>query len=657
MPSGLALRQDIEQGSGCFPRPLLFWVPAREGPLSNTDEAATRVLNREIAMHLLDVDLSTGTHHPVIVSEADSASFLGGSGLGARILARETGPETDPLGPDNVLIFALGPLTGTGFPCSGRHSIVSRSPLTGLFAESDVGGRWGTELARAGWGGLIIRGRAARPAMLVVTEEGLEFRDASPLWGLDTFAAAESVKAELGPKAQAAVIGPAGEKQVLLAAVMHDGTHARAAGRCGLGAVMGSKLLKAVVVRGSRKPELADPDGASRMFRELNKRIREAGRSLSACGTAGGIMALEQSGDLPIKNFRQSRWAEAEKLSGETLAELYLTGRFHCGACPIGCGREIEVPGDSHHKSVSGAGPEYESVGMLGSSCLVDDLEAVCRANDLCNRYGLDTISTGAAVAFAMEAFERGLLTRAGLDGLELRWGDGAAMLEMVRRIGTREGFGAVLGLGVMEAARRLGSEAQEFALHVKGLELPAHDPRAFFSSALSYATSNRGACHLAGFTHGLEDSLTVPELGYPDPLDPFAVEGKGEMVAVMQNLMGLFDSLKVCKFVLGPLTIQDMIHGLFAVTGRKSTLSDLMLTGERIFNLKRMYNMRCGISRKDDTLPGRLLTRPRTGGRAAGRLPHLGRMLHDYYLFRGWDEFGRPRPETLQRLGLREDG
>jgi aldehyde:ferredoxin oxidoreductase len=527
--------------------------------------------------------------------------------------------------------------------------------LTGLFAESDVGGRWGTELARTGWAGLIIRGRASRPTLLWVTAEGLELRDASPVWGLDTFEAAERLSRDFGPRVQAAVIGPAGERQVRLACVMHDGPHARAAGRCGLGAVMGSKLLKAVVVKGSRKPDLARPEEARTLFRDLNRRIKKASGALSTCGTAGGIVALEENGDLPIKNFRQSRWPGAEKLSGEALAELYLTGRFHCGACPIGCGREIEVPGDSNHKAVSGAGPEYESAGTLGSYCLVDDLEAVCRANDLCNRAGMDTISVGAAVAFAMEAFERGLLTGADLDGLELRWGDGAAMLEMVRRIAGQEGYGAVLGLGVRESARLLGPEALEFAMHVKGLELPAHDPRAFFSSGLSYATSNRGACHLAGMTHGLEDALTVPELGYPEPLDPFAVRGKGEMVAAMQNLMGLFDSLKVCKFVLGPLTIQDMIRGLGLVTGREVAFEDFLLTGERIFNLKRLYNLRCGVSRKDDTLPGRILTRPRTEGRARGRLPHLGRMLHDYYLSRGWDEFGRPRQETLQRLGLQE--
>jgi len=607
-------------------------------------------------MQFLDVDLSKGTYSSLKVREDDQVRFLGGSGLGARILSKETGPDTDPLGPDNVLIFALGPLTGTGFPCSGRHSVVAKSPLTGLFAESDVGGRFGTAMARTGWNGLLIRGRAQTPTVLLVTEDGLEFRDAGSLWGQDTFEAAQSLSRELGRKAQAAVIGPAGERQVPLAAIMHDGSHARAAGRCGLGAVMGSKLLKAVVVQGSRKPSIDQPAEASRFFKSLNTRIREAGRSLASCGTAGGITALEESGDLPIKNFRQSRWPEAEKLSGEVLAELYLTGRFHCGACPIGCGREIEISGSSGDRPVSGAGPEYESVGMLGSTCLVDDLEAVCRATDLCNRYGMDTISVGAAVAFGMEAYERGLLTPVDLQGLDLSWGNSTAMLEMVRQIGEQEGVGAVLGLGVREAARRLGPRAGEFALQVKGLELPGHDPRAYFSSGLSYATSNRGACHLAGLTHGLENALTVPELGYPEPLDPFAVSGKGRMVAVMQNLMGLFDSLKVCKFVLGPMSIQDMIQGLYLVTGRETELSDFMLTGERIFNLKRMYNVRCGVSRKDDTLPLRVLTRSRTGGRAKERLPHLGRMLHDYYQCRGWDEFGLPRTETLQRLGLQED-
>ncbi|MFW6106174.1 MAG: aldehyde ferredoxin oxidoreductase family protein [Desulfovermiculus sp.] len=603
-------------------------------------------------MLFLEVDLSTGQVGKRVISEEEQRAYLGGSGIGAKILYDTTGPQTDALGPENTLIFSIGPLTGTGFPCSGRHSIVAKSPLTGLFAESDAGGRWGTELAKTGWAGLIIRGRAQDPVYVLVTDDGLQIHDAREVWGKDTFESASMLSEKWGKGVQAAVIGPAGEKQIPLACVMHDGSHARAAGRCGLGAVMGSKNLKAVLTQGTKRPPMYDAAKLKAVTRTLNQQIKSAGHALSTCGTAGGIMSLEASGDLPIKNFRQSRWPEAENLSGEVLAELYLTGRFHCGACPIGCGREIRID-KSPYGPVQGAGPEYESVGTLGSYCLVHDLEAVCRANDLCNRYGLDTISTGAAIALGMEAYERNLLTSQDTGGLPLEWGNGSAMVEMVRQIGDKTGCGALLGRGVRQAARDLGPPAEEFSLHVKGLELPAHDPRAFFSSALSYATSNRGACHLAGFTHGLEESLTMPELGYNQPFDPFTTRGKGEMVARMQDLMGLFDSLKVCKFVLGALRIQDLLQGLQAATGQDLDLAEFMQTGERIFNLKRMFNISCGVSRKDDTLPLRVMTRARDGGRAKGQLPPLGRMLGDYYAVRGWDEFGRPRPETLQRLGL----
>ncbi|MFO7801416.1 MAG: aldehyde ferredoxin oxidoreductase family protein [Desulfovermiculus sp.] len=606
-------------------------------------------------MLFLDVDLSRDRVGTRQISEEEQWAYLGGSGLGAKILYDTTGPQTDPLGPENTLVFSIGPLTGTGFPCSGRHSIVAKSPLTGLFAESDVGGRWGTELAKTGWSGLIIRGRAETPVYLLITPDGVQIHNAGEVWGKDTFESSALLTEKWGKGVQAAIIGPAGEKHIPLACIMHDGPHARAAGRCGLGAVMGSKNLKAVLTQGTKHPTTYDAAKFKTLARTLNQQIKSAGKALSTCGTAGGIMSLEASGDLPIKNFRQSRWPEAEKLSGEVLAELYLTGRYHCGACPIGCGREIRID-TSHYGSMQGAGPEYESVGTLGSYCLVHDLEAVCRANDLCNRYGLDTISTGAAIALGMEAYERELLSSQDTGGVPLEWGNGSAVVEMVRQIGDKTGCGALLGRGVRQAAKDLGPPAEEFSLHVKGLELPAHDPRAFFSSALSYATSNRGACHLAGFTHGLEDSLTMPELGYHQPLDPFATRGKGEMVAGMQDLMGLFDSLKVCKFVLGALRIQDLLQGLQATSGRNLELSEFLLTGERIFNLKRMFNILCGVSRKDDTLPLRVMTRARDGGRAKGQLPPLGPMLSDYYSVRGWDEFGRPQPETLYRLGLKEE-
>ena len=606
-------------------------------------------------MLFLEVDLSTGKVGTREILKEEQWSYLGGSGIGAKMLYDTTGPQTDPLSPENTLIFSIGPLTGTGFPCSGRHSIVAKSPLTGLFAESDVGGRWGTELAKTGWSGVIIQGRAQDPVYLLVSGDGLQIHDAREVWGKDTFASSAMLTEKWGKGIQAAVIGPAGEKQVPLACIMHDGPHARAAGRCGLGAVMGSKNLKAVLTQGTKRPPIYDATTFKALARTLNQQIKSAGHALSTCGTAGGIMSLEASGDLPIKNFRQSRWPEAENLSGEVLAELYLTGRFHCGACPIGCGREIRID-KGPYGPVLGAGPEYESVGTLGSYCLVHDLEAVCRANELCNRYGLDTISTGAAIALGMEAYERKLLSSQDTGGLPLEWGNGSAVVEMVRQIGEKTGCGALLGRGVRQAARDLGPPAEEFSLHVKGLELPAHDPRAFFSSALSYATSNRGACHLAGLTHGLEDSLTMPELGYNKPFDPFTTSGKGEMVARMQDLMGLFDSLKVCKFVLGALRIQDLLQGLQAATGQELDFTEFMQTGERIFNLKRVFNILCGVSRKDDTLPLRVMTRARDGGRAKGQLPPLGRMLGDYYAVRGWDEFGRPRPETLYRLGLKEE-
>jgi aldehyde:ferredoxin oxidoreductase len=604
-------------------------------------------------MRFLYCDLTHASLRDREIPGEDMRSFLGGSGLAAKMLLEETGPQTDPLGPDNILIFANGPMTGTGVPCSGRHGIVAKSPLTGIFGESDVGGRWGTTLSRTGYDGIVFRGRAASPALLLVSEEGVEIRSAEHLWGLDTYETAREIKGSVGQKTEAACIGPAGERQVPVAAIMHDASHARAAGRCGLGAVMGSKNLKAVVVQGGKSPQVADRQGLKSVIKDLASRFKQAGEGLNTCGTGGGIPALEENGDLPIKNFRLGKWPGAERISGQLITDSYLTGKFHCGACPIGCGREIEIR-EGPHAGVAGAGPEYESLASLGSYCLVQDLEAICRANELCNRYGLDTISTGAAVAFAMEAYERGDLQAGDFDGQpDLSWGSAEGMLDLVRQIGENRDLGRILGRGVKEASRRLRGLSQEYALEVKGLELPAHDPRAFFSSALSYATSNRGGCHLAGMTHGLEDSLTLPELGFDRVQDRFSNRGKGIMVARMQDLMGVFDSLKMCKFVLGVVDIAELASCFTLATGLEMDSQQLMQAGERIFNLKRLYNVRCGISRKDDRLPLRILSSPREEGQARNQLPHLGRMLHDYYQYRGWNELGIPNPETLERLGL----
>ncbi len=603
----------------------------------------------------LKIDLNTKTKNILTIPENILRKFLSGSGLGAYLLSEETDGDTAPLGSENVLIYSTGFFTATKIPSSGRHSIVSKSPLTGIWGESDIGGRWGTMLKKTGYDGIIIKGCSQEPVYLFISDKKVEIRDASHIWGKDTFDTDDILKEDLGDKVQISSIGQAGENCVPMAAIMHDGKHGRAAGRSGLGAVMGSKKLKAVVVYGIKKSTAVYEEDLKIHIKDMLSRIKKKTKALGDYGTTGGIMGLEQSGDMPIKNFRQSKWPNAEIFTGEIMSEKYLVKKFACGACPIGCGREIKID-SGKYKGVNGGGPEYESVCTLGTYCLVDDLEAVCKANEMCNRYGIDTISTGAAVAFAMEAYEKGVIDCKDCNGIELTWGNAEAMIEMVRQIGEKKGLGAVLGLGVKKAAEILGNNSQEYSIHVKGLELPAHDPRAFYSTAISYATSNRGACHLAGFTHGLEQSFSMPELGYKEPQDKLRsiTKGKGIMTAKMQNLMGVFDSLKICKFVIfGDITVIDLIKCLNYVTGWDITTEELLKTGERIFNLKRIYNVNCGISRKDDDLPLRVMTSPRKEGGAEGRLPFLGEMLNEYYTFRNWTEEGYPAQEKLKELEL----
>jgi aldehyde:ferredoxin oxidoreductase len=603
---------------------------------------------------LLVVDLDDQSQRDIPLDESLLKTYIGGSGLGARLLYDCTSKDTAPLSGENVLIFATGPFTGTRIPSSGRHALVSKSPLTGIWAESDVGGRWGTRLKSAGIDALMVKGAADRPVAIAIENDAVTISDANHLWGMDAYATSALLKKAHDPKVEICAIGKAGENRVPLASVMHDGRHGRAAGRCGLGAVMGAKRLKAIVVSGDQKTPVAHPGKLTDLIRQLHARIRKSSAYLRQYGTAGGMMCLESSGDMPVKNFLRGSWANAEKITGEALAQKYLKGRFACGACPIGCGREVAFQ-EKKYAVVRGAGPEYESLAAFGSYCLIDDLAAVCVANDLCNRYGMDTISVGAVIAFAMEAFERGVITAGDLGGMALRWGDADAMIEMIRLIGENNGFGRVLGMGVRAAAKALGPETQDLALHVKGLELPAHDPRAYFSSAVSYATANRGACHLAGLTHALENTLSVPELGYAAPLDRFAALGKGIMAAKMQNLMGMFDALKICKFLLYTnVTVTDLVRCLNRVTDWDFTVDQFLQTGERLFVLKRLYNIRCGVARTDDVLPARLSAPLKEGG-AKGRFPDLAAMRSEYYAFRKWDENGVPAADKLRELGLGE--
>ena len=590
---------------------------------------------------ILRVDLTTGELQDQPLPLTLTRQYLGGSGLAARYLYDETSASTDPVGPDNLLCFMAGPFTGTPVPASNRFAVAALSPLTSIWGEADCGGRWGGALRGAGYDGILITGRASSPVYLWIEDGQAELRDASHLWGLDTY--------ELDLGAEMVCIGPAGERGVRYASVMsgrHDG---RAAGRTGMGAVMGSKNLKAIACQGRHRVSLADRHALTQSVRQVIPDIREGTANMHKYGTANGLISFERMGDMPIRNWTMGQWTEeAEQISGQHMAETILTDTYACGGCPIGCGRLVEITAGPY-AGVKGAGPEYETCASLGSLCLIDDIEAVAKLNELCNRYGMDTISTGSAIAFIMEAKETGLIEE-GPD-----WGDAQATIALVERIGRQEDdLAQLLGQGVRAAASQLGGQAEEFAIHVKGMELPMHDPRAFYSLAPGYATSNRGACHLQALSHIFARSVTMPEMGIHEVFERHAVEGKGALTAHAQDLMCLFDSLKQCKFVLfGGVKLSHMTEWLQAITGWDIDNEEMLTIGERIYNLKRMVNVRLGVSRKDDTLPPRILLHRFQEGGAAGRLPPLGEMLADYYQARGWTPEGIPSPEKLAELGL----
>lgn len=605
---------------------------------------------------LARVDVGQKEWREVEIPSAILKEYIGGSGLGARLLCDEE--VVSPTHPKNPLLFLTGPFTSTAIPTSGRHHIVSRSPQTGLFGEADVGGSFGDALKRTGFHGLMIVGAAEKPCYIKVEEGAISIVEASHLWGQDTYEVTDSLKEELGRHAKVSCIGPGAEKGCLFSGIFHDGSHARTAARAGLGAVMASKGVKAIaVLKGKAQPDLVDGDFVKEKARELRKRIGTNGAAFRDFGTCAGMVFGEEIGDLPIKNWLQGSFKEgAERISGQTMTETILTGRFACAMCPIGCGRIVSVE-KGPYAPVQGGGPEYESAAMLGPLCLISDLEAIAKANELCNRYGIDTIDAGACVSFAMECYEKGLLTESQLGG-PLEWGDADGMIRMIHQLGKMEGVGALLGQGVGRAAEELGEEAKDFAIHVKNMAVPAHDPRCYKGMAVGYATSSRGACHLQNFTYPWERSASWPELGYESTHPRLNTAGKGLMNAVFQDAMSIADSLKICKFAYPTgLTIEEIGELLHAITGWEHTKSSLLKTGERIFNLKRLYNLHLGATKALDTLPERLLSHQRGTGGSATCLPDLETMLKEYYLFRGWDEEGAPKAEKLEELGLRELG
>jgi aldehyde:ferredoxin oxidoreductase len=605
---------------------------------------------------LLAVDLDSGKIEVESIDEEEVQRWLLGSGLGARRFHDTLDPQTAPLDPQSPLMAFAGLLTGTCAPSAARTTWCGRSPLTGIWGESNVGGRWGPELRFAGFDGVTVTGRAASPVYLWLHDGEAELRDAGHLWGSGTFEAHERLRQETDREAQVACVGQAGENSVLLAGIMTGGqSHNRAAGRGGMGALMGSKNLKAIVVRGHGRPGYADPTRFHAVARAANRTIRERSTGLTQFGTAGGLAGAELFGDLPVKNWREGSWPEgAQAISGQAIHETMWTRHTHCFACPIHCGKAVEIKGGAY-AGTWGEGPEYETLAGFGGCLLIDDLPALAALNLRCNELGLDTISVSGAIAFATEAAERGLVSPADAGGLQLRWGDPEPVLTLVEQIAHRQGLGDLLADGVRAAAARMGSGAEAFAMHVKGLELPYHDPRAFVDMALNYATAVRGACHLEGLTYWRGYGLEWP--GWQEGArDRFASdEATVRLVIAFQDLLATYNPLGLCKFIvkggMDPTWTARMVD---AATGWGWTADDLMRTGERLFNLKRLIDLRLGTTRDDDTLPGRFLSEPRPTGSAAGVLPDLDAMLPRYYELRGWDEEGRPAEERLSALEIR---
>ena len=607
---------------------------------------------------LLRVDLSNSTVQEEEIPQELFDKYLTGAGLATHYLYHDVPKGAEPLGPDNELILMTGALTGTVAPSTGRFNWVFKSPLTGLWAQSNSAGFWGVDFKRTGYDGIIFRGASEKPVYLVITEDKAEIRDASHLWGNSVTETTRIIKEELGDKFNVDCIGIAGENQVRYASIMND-LH-RAAGRCGGGAVMGSKKLKAIAVSGKKKVSIADPEGfaevAKKQFELLDQSMFKV--TLETFGTNAVIDLVNVRGGFPTRNWQTSMFPEIEEINAQALSEKVLEEPMGCYACPLKCGRRTSIK-EGKYAGKKGEGPEYESVGTLGGQCYVTDMEAITWAHYLCDDYGMDTISTGSTIAFAIECFEKGILTKKDTDGLELKFGDPDIVIELIHKTAKREGIGDLLAEGTRRMARKLDKGSEKFAMNVKGLELPAYDSRAVQITGLAYAVANRGGDHITAYIQG-PTFLDIPFLVIPDSQikDPLVADPEEVHVLVeLENVMTALDTLGACKFMGFCLDSEEWVQLVERCLGRKFSYKDLVEIGERAYNLARVFNVREGVTRADDTLPPRLLEEPLTEGPAAGMVnENLPAMLDKYYELRGWDKAtGKPTPEKLRELGLEE--
>lgn len=591
---------------------------------------------------ILRVNLQNKTIVKEPLNRKAAADFVGARGLGTKYFCDEVDPKVDALGPDNKLIFMTGPLTGTAASCSGRYEVVAKAPLTGTIGAANSGGHFGPELKYAGYDGIIFEGVSDEPVYLYINDDKVELRDASHLWGRTVFEATDELNKTCGASFRVACIGPTGENLCLYAGVMND-KH-RAAGRGGLGAVMGSKKLKAVVVKGTGSIGVARPEGfmaAMENARNVLKAHPVTGEGLAAYGTEILVNIINESGALPLRNGRDGAvYADADNISGETLANKYLVRNKGCFGCCIGCGRVVRIP-DGPFKSF-GEGPEYEAGWSFGADCGIDDLEAVCKANFICNEYGFDPITLGATIACAMELYEAGYLTEE-QTGMPLRFGDAHAMVKLAEMTAKNEGFGKELAQGSYRLAEKCGHP--ELSMTVKKQEMPAYDGRALQGIGLEYATSNRGGCHVRGY-------MTSPEvLGLPSKMDPLVTEGKAGMLKVFQDLTALIDSVGICLFTSFAIGLPEVAAQYREAVGSDESDGDILLKGERVWNLEKRFNIAAGVEK--DTLPPRLLREQLPEGPAKGKVSELHTMLEEYYQLRGWDSEGVPTADKVKELGL----
>jgi len=601
---------------------------------------------------ILRVDLSTGVIKEDDLDPKAARDYIGGRGLGVYFLNKETDPMVDPFSPENMFIMAVGPMTGTRSPTGARYMVITKSPLTGTVTCSNSGGKFPKEFKKTGYDALIITGAAKEPVYLWIHNDSVEIRQAKHIWGKDVIDTTDELVKETDPEAKVACIGPAGENRVLFSAVMNDKD--RAAGRNGVGAVMGAKNLKAVVVRGTNDVALHDEEGFKKLRAEAMENFRIANKGnppmLRVYGTSYGVGANQKVGTLPTKNFQFGTFDKWENISAQKMADEFLVKPKFCADCPIGCGRgtKVTTPGFEGE----GEGPEYETLYSFGSDCMNDNLAAVLKANYICNELGMDTISMGSTIACAMELYDRGYIPEGDIEK-PLLWGDAGAIVEFTRKTAYREGFGDILALGSYRMAEKYGHP--ELAMVVKKQDLAGYDPRGIQGMALAYATSPIGGSHMRAQTAYFE------VFGVPTIVDRTEWKGKARLVKLHQDMASTLDSTGVCYFFAIRYYVDPVVEAtptgfrkfLNAITGADYSQEEIEKAGERIFNAERMFNVRAGMSRIDDSLPPRFTHEPMPEGPSKGMVAHLEELLDDYYSHRGWDKNGIPTKEKLAELGI----